>query len=195
MVIGPEYVFLAMPRTASRAIDHWLRDHYSGVNPGGDHHSVEIPPEHQGKLIFAVVRNPYSRMASLYRLMKQEFWSTGYLANTDEGRGWAQQGMRADMTPAEFVDWCAEHSDKANWAPLTTTLQRATVPYRQIQLMGYERLEADLRALPFVHKWHPLPIVGATVRRTDYDLGEEFRAAVRRHSWQDFGLLEYQAYG
>ena len=56
MVIGPDFVFLAVPRTASQALTYHFLPKYGGESLGiDDYHRMDVPPEHAQKFTFAVV--------------------------------------------------------------------------------------------------------------------------------------------
>ena len=58
-----EYVFIGIPRNASKSVSQWLAAHYHGEWHGA-HHQWRTPEGTAGYLKFAVVRNPYERSAS-----------------------------------------------------------------------------------------------------------------------------------
>ena len=53
-----KYVYVGIPRTSSKSMNHWLMDHFDG-QWFGTHHQMEVPEEARDYLIFTVVRNPY----------------------------------------------------------------------------------------------------------------------------------------
>ncbi len=57
------YVYIGIPRTGSKSMNHWLCEYFDGRNCGG-HHDCDVPPEFAGYLVFTIVRNPYDRAAS-----------------------------------------------------------------------------------------------------------------------------------
>ncbi|MEM7125539.1 MAG: hypothetical protein AAF702_04380 [Chloroflexota bacterium] len=57
------YVYIGIPRTASKSTSRWLVEHYDGEWVGF-HHEWRVPEKAFDYLIFTVVRNPYERMAS-----------------------------------------------------------------------------------------------------------------------------------
>ncbi len=65
MIISHEhrYVYIGIPRNASKSVSEWLAEHYKG-EWHGFHHQWQVPEEARDYLIFTVVRNPYERSAS-----------------------------------------------------------------------------------------------------------------------------------
>jgi hypothetical protein len=57
------YVYIGIPRNASKSVSQWLANHYKG-EWHGYHHQWRVPEEAKDYLIFTVVRNPYERSAS-----------------------------------------------------------------------------------------------------------------------------------
>jgi len=64
MIIAPDFVFLCIPRCASNTMREWLK-RFGGVSHE-PHHGRFIPLEHRHKFTFAIVRNPYDRMLSMW---------------------------------------------------------------------------------------------------------------------------------
>ncbi len=58
-----KFVYIGIPRTGSKSMNHWLTEHFDGKWCAG-HHSVDVPPEGKDYLIFTMVRNPYNRAFS-----------------------------------------------------------------------------------------------------------------------------------
>ena len=57
------YVYIGIPRTGSKSMNHWLIEHFNGRWHGG-HHDYAVPEEAADYLVFAIVRNPYDRALS-----------------------------------------------------------------------------------------------------------------------------------
>ena len=127
MIIGQTYVFLCVPRTASRAIAfHWLTPHYGGIDARPEnHHSTDIPENDRCKFTWAIVRDPYARCASLWDFVRHDF------RDQMEDFGNARSG-------AEFIRWCAGPA-------------RLRFP-NQAEMLGRVRLDMALRyeGLPMI---------------------------------------------
>jgi hypothetical protein len=57
------FIYIGIPRTGSKSMNHWLCEHFDGRNCGG-HHDYVVPEEASDYFIFTVVRNPYDRKCS-----------------------------------------------------------------------------------------------------------------------------------
>lgn len=64
---NPEWVFVAIPKTATRSIALYLKTHFNTTGEAG--HQTVIPDKWKSHYSFCVVRNPYDRMCSYW-------WST-----------------------------------------------------------------------------------------------------------------------
>jgi len=60
-----KYVYIGIPRTGAKSMNHWLTEYYDG-HWGGGHHDYNVPQEAKDYLIFTIVRNPYDRRTSGY---------------------------------------------------------------------------------------------------------------------------------
>jgi len=65
MIIGPNYVFLCVPRCASNTMAQFLIEHVGGQQ-FGHHHEREVPWQQCGKTRYAVIRHPVDRMLSMW---------------------------------------------------------------------------------------------------------------------------------
>lgn len=176
MVIGPNYVYIALPRTASQSMTSWLCEHHGGVLRGDLYHTAEIPPAHRDKYTFTTVRDPYQRMASLFRLVAQKFWT-----DPDE-----QMEETVGMTMAEFVHWCVSRS-QPQWWPQTAILEGCRID----EILRYELLPGCLHWLP----WLP-PRRSSTFPHIDETEPGLIRAAaiqaINEHSEMDFDAYGYR---
>lgn len=58
-----KYVYVGIPRTGSKSMNHWLCEYFEGQNHAG-HHDYEVPEKAADYLKFTIVRNPYDRTTS-----------------------------------------------------------------------------------------------------------------------------------
>lgn len=58
-----KFVYIGIPRTASKSMNHWLCSYFDGRSHAG-HHDYLVPEDAKDYLIFTVVRNPYDRAVS-----------------------------------------------------------------------------------------------------------------------------------
>ena len=196
MVIGPGYVYLALPRTGSNAVSAWLCRYHQGIRPSGQevhHHLMKIPPGNTDKHIWTIVRNPYDRMVSLYYLMTQTFWPSGWLDRDQHGRPWRDKGQRADMTMLQFLEWCLEFRDEILWGPQVSTLNRCNLPVAEF--MRWEGLPYCL--VPgFLERQQPLGQLNCSEGRRQLidDLTPPIREVINEHSRKDFQAFNYRSF-
>ena len=182
MVIGKDYVFIGVPRTASMSIASWLHvDH--GGEWYGSHHETVVPAEHAHKFTFAVVRNPYERMASLWRYISTVFWPNADWRKSEEARQWQANGMVLDCDLETFVEWRVGQTDNRWWCQ-----SDLLAGVRLDALLRFEDFPGCLAVLPFAESLDGLPHLGATERAC---LTAVQRAAIREHSWPDFAAYGY----
>ena len=147
MYISERYrsVFVAIPRTASRAVAAWFMFTY-GARQYGHHHCrhlpVEAPPHAVDFEWWTVVRDPWSRAASLYRL-----YSTEPMARC----GWGPESRRQDLRTRfekqsfeEFTDWLA-HQRSGELTQCQIIDSCVTSP----AVCHFEHLASALEMLPF----------------------------------------------
>jgi hypothetical protein len=58
-----KYVYVGIPRTGSKSMNHWLMEHFNGQWHGG-HHQADVPEHARDYLVFSLVRNPYDLWVS-----------------------------------------------------------------------------------------------------------------------------------
>ncbi len=58
-----KYVYIGIPRTGSKSMNHWLIEYFDGRWHGG-HHDYSVPDVAADYLVFTIVRNPYDRRVS-----------------------------------------------------------------------------------------------------------------------------------
>jgi hypothetical protein len=141
------------------------------------YHHATIPGEYSGREVFTIVRNPYDRMASLYRLLKQKFW----------GRAGSRWEDTRDMSLAEFVRWCIGRPEP-NWKPQRDILATCA---QAVKCIRYEDLPDCLACLPMRGGTFP------HIDRTDRDgaaLTAEAIAAINKHSERDFDFGYWMRY-
>ena len=187
MIIGPDYVFIAVPRTASVSIASWLVAEHGGIWHG-DHHGTEIPPQHRGKFTFTVVRNPFTRLPSMYRYVAEKFWPDARWRESAEAADWREMGMPFDCDLTEFVDW-AETQHGHQWCSQSRLLEGV----RLNAVPKFEFLPTCLSGLYFMGEPGPvnLPNLNPTGRAPV--LTQRERDAIRSHSREDFEGFHYAA--
>lgn len=179
MTIGPDFVFICVPRTASVAMTEWLK-HYGGeaLSPS-EYHRRDVPTAHQHKFTFAVVRNPYERVVSMWRLLRK-------FSETDLD----YIGLSADPTLSDVVRWMMATPYPAYWNQVRF-LETARID----AMLRYENLETELRSLPFVQKWTPLPVMNTGDRKPiSEDLTGEAVRLINQCCAETFEKFNYARY-
>ncbi len=165
------YVYLAIPRTASKSVGMALLEHFQGESPWPEdrytHHDMEIPERALTYFIWTTVRDPYARM-----------WSTWYRLRYLVAPGWAGDAIKK-LTFKNFMKQILEHdrlvgilndqhelhsSGKLFWTQ-SRWLDSTGHPTGALPWMGIpdgekltleiipvkmEHLDAEFNALPFV---------------------------------------------
>ena len=172
MIISPShrFVYVAIPRTASKSMDEWLMRHHGGIWYGGHHDYRPIPDGARSFLVFTTVRNPYDRAVS------------GYF-----GRHWGDRPRRVEdrvavepPTPAVMADLIERgRNEEEKFGSYRDFIEGAGV----MLLLHYERLPECLLELPFADP--------ATVREFPHVLERGVRPAGR---FEDFFDDRYEAY-
>ena len=139
MIISPShrFVYIGIPRTASKSMNEWLMRYYGGVWYGGHHDYDGIPEDALSFLVFTTVRNPYDRAVS------------GFF-----GRVWDDRPRQVDLRVAVEPP-TAKDIDQLIERGRRTDAQH--VSYREFidgagvsLLLYFERLPECLLELPFV---------------------------------------------
>lgn len=165
------YVYIAIPRTASKSIAQWLAAYYDG-HVVGKHHSVDVPHRCRDYLVWTMGRNPYDRAVSGY-----------YAAHNDSTAPAPAEGCSFEqyMTP-----------------PMAMGLQSEAIKQAGIQLVLYwEHLPYCLGELPFVgddYKYPERMTERGTRPATEFEdfFGREAEQFVWDWAEADFEALDYR---
>ena len=173
MVIGPDFVFVAVPRTASVLMAERFLPQFAG-REFGRHHEVVIPAKDRKKFTFAVVRNPYDRMLSKYHFHRQK-------------PGASHHDRANESTAAEMVDLFAGLDYRHR--SMTEFLEGVNCN----MILRWENLAEEIHGLPFVGRAQLPSKRINTVRRPHWteEATPEFIAAVNQHSAPDFERYGY----
>jgi hypothetical protein len=165
------YVYIGIPRTGSKSMNHWLCEHFAGRSHGG-HHDWRVPPEAAGYLIFTIVRNPYERAASGHYAVtwddqapserelegcrsEQERLQRFRAVLKSRERQFQKDAPRQSAVPLEqrLGEAAARNETDGNAVNQKRFVERAGAGL----VLYFERLPRCLLALPFVDRENPPP--------------------------------------
>lgn len=215
------YVYIGIPRTGSKSMNHWLCEHFDGRNCGG-HHDYRVPDEAAGYTIFTIVRNPYDRevsgrfavtWGSATSQENEPPWEDDTEAVRSETTGPAK--LRARLKPRE--KWEQRPMPVQSSIPLDQRLheavlrnagdghainQRCFVDRADVSLALYfERLPQCLAALPFVDPdsmppfpHHPERGIRPAGNFFDFFAGTDEEQVVWAYAAEDFEVFGYRRF-
>ena len=210
-----KYVYIGIPRTGSKSMNHWLREYFDGRWYGG-HHDYNVPEEAAGYFIFTVVRNPYDRATSHHFAVtwdemgvkeeelgpcqspQERLQKSRAILKTREKQQQRQRPQQSNV-PLEERLRAAALSNEGEGQHLN---QKRFIDRAGVNLALYfERLPDCLRALPFVdpHNVPPFPHHPERGIRPDGDFFELFSGTdeeqvVWAHGAEDFKALDYRRF-
>jgi chondroitin 4-sulfotransferase 11 len=165
--------FLNIPRTAGTSIGHWLMRHAGNceVEHWYDHPTLLEVTDQPG-FSFAVIRNPWDRLYSMYSYItnwdpnkaNDAKFSTRMRVDIGQANGWAQRWPT-------FSSWVVQ-------LPVVSIPQGRQQPWHTAQtkwakgcdrLICYDRLEEELSTVPeLAHLPLPLPVENQSHRARSY---------------------------
>ena len=187
-----KFVYIAIPRTASKSMSEWLVQWFNG-EWYGFHHQWRVPEAYSDYLIFTMVRNPYERELS----------------------AWFFQSKMDDdppppRDPSEFVEVTSELYLQGD---CTVLIEGHNVPEVRMNqahwvkkagislVLHYERLPECLIDLPFVKPEDipSFPRVSERGQRPEHDFFAVFPAPqaevnVWKYAKDDFEMFGYERY-
>jgi len=203
------YVYVAIPRTASKSVNHWLLDHYPGRSHGG-YHQMDVPEEARDYLVFTIVRNPYDLWVS-YRFHVP--WGDSGVTVTEEEMGPCGSDRERRARKMEILETKTETRPRPLTPPTISLEERiakartdthgGNLQMQQIRRAGvnlvlyYERLPDCLAELPFVDGGDlpPLPHHPERGVRPAGDFFDIFPAEEEQVVWaaacEDFSVFHY----
>lgn len=202
MIISHElrYVYIGIPRTASKSMSEWLVKRYSG-DWFGYHHQWQVPQVATDYLRFTIVRNPYERTASM---MFGKLWGE---EKPDPAKRVLSRKPESSRDPLDerireaILLGNAKIVDDKSSVPEAGMNQSQFIRRAGVTLVLYfERLPQCLGDLPFVDQdqMHPLPYAiekGIRPEGTFFDhFTSEDEQVTWAHSSDDFKLLGYKRY-
>jgi len=184
------YCFLALQKTASRSMSEFLIRDYEGecvdVCDGVTvrekekkkflfaHHSTTVPAECRDYLIFTVVRNPYTRMASVWSENRRHF-----------------RGAFFRSPFYRFMEICMNHNELL---PVESQSKRIGMCSENVgRILFFEDLIDGVKSLPFVREPVDFPHLFKRERKPARDLFKNPRHVqwVRETFSDDFERFGY----
>lgn len=172
MIIGPDFVFIAVPRTASNAMARLFLPKFGGQNYG-KHHLRTVPERHRRKFTFAVVRNPYDRVFSMWYHLRRH------------------DPKRIPDDFPKFVDILMN-----NWGEGGLHQAAFLAEARIDRVLKYEQLHLEVLQLPFAIppiRW-PMDMINREDRpfwSEDLRQHPDWAEHIERHSGPDFVRYQY----
>lgn len=175
------FVYIGIPRTASKSMYQWLSQNFGSESIGG-HHDYLVPHEFEDYFIFTTVRNPYDRAVS-------GWFFEPVIRSPDDPPKPPSLAVSLRQALAEGLAGTRKHPGQA------ALVRRC----RAELVLHYERLPECLGELPFVdkHSIPPFPHNNAGGYR-DREKGffDLFSSEEEQLVWElerdDFGMFGYQ---
>ena len=136
-----KFVFVSTPKAGTHTIYKILDEHFShGLLQAGFHNN-RIVNSYQEYFRWTVVRNPFTRAASIW-------WSACRLAHKDQ-YGFRKKS-KGQYNFTKFVKWMASVSnDDKHKEPMLKNQTTWLAPAQPIHIIHLEKLEEELKQLPF----------------------------------------------
>ena len=192
MTIGPDFVCVHVPRTASNAMSRLFLPLFGGAKVGKQHDRV-VPPEHERKFTFTVVRNPYDRMLSCWHHAQRNSTNKA-VAAMDFPEFMRLLPVGADVIRARDIPVVGNPSE--NWDESGSGQALFLSAARIDCVLRYENLIGEVATLPFNSKrikW-PEERLNAEARprwQDEIAAKPEWAGVVEWHSNLDFARYGY----
>lgn len=146
-----KFVFVAVPRTASRSVSGFLKFNYGARQVEGHHPVIEPDGGWADWMVLASSRNPYSWMWSKYNSLPTQ-WHRDHAKVCRTFRTFIQEGLRRKETGEDL---------EGPYYPQSRWIYRGhDIPRKNIRIIRFERMVEDIEALPFVDGPVSLPHIG-----------------------------------
>ncbi len=145
------YVYIAIPKTGSQAVCHWLCCNYAGKHKF-NYHEAHVPDEYSDYTVWTVVREPSERCFSWWWMGCRE----PDRKESNEMWGWTFEKFMHHNIERKFDARRRDDADKPNFS---MTQKRFVDVSKADYFIHYERLKEELEELPFIDTlvW-PIPI-------------------------------------
>lgn len=172
-----KFVFISTPKAGTHTIYKILETHFrEGLSLGGDFHCNRITGKPREWFRWTCVRNPYSRVVSLW-------WSTCRCHSPDIYGAIRGCGAQDDFN--KFVAWLAATTkDQRKREPLLMNQADWLSPVMPIYVVHIEQLQEELATLPFWKSGIEVPRLNTSSQKIRAQSEEEGRE-IPRPSWQE----------
>lgn len=200
MIVSDKYkfVFIALPKNASRAVRNWAKSNYSAFQRGKYH---GISKGYRYYFVFTTKRNPYSRFVSRWNMIfRDNYGFQDYSKKYFNNVLYPNFVKYVDKMPRRHGKYnpCASVPLPDYLAPQISCINYAQEFFqKQIQIISKDSLETELKLLPFVKERKiKLTYPGSHDYgdwRDYYDKGW-ITKKVRSFYQDDFEALDYNTY-
>lgn len=192
----PNVTFVQISKNAGTSIGNWLIDHHSPVVETWYNHpkASELP----GEFKFAVVRNPWDRLVSLYSFLKN--WTSPVPGTPESESARIRNGLCILNNYTEFPDfntWIVDlHEFRMLqwlwWGPLTN--QTEWLDTKVDLVLYYENIVEDFKQIQdLLGNTNPLPRDLASIRREyQYYYTDATKKFVAKAFESDIDTWKYQ---
>ncbi len=188
-------LFISVPKAASETMDHVLKENFGGTTDGTERHAVHVPATCEHYFKYAVVRNPYDRLVSVWMYASRK-------------RRHRAHPAAKSMDFAEFVKWMADPDMQPSARQKRRDLKYLHFRGRDIpqfaflklcpqfdRLLRFEDLERDFHSLPFVTE--STTLLRRNARKDRRRWRELYTPEIARNAYKyaalDFEYLGYDA--
>lgn len=158
-----KYAFINIPKTASKSISKFLKDNHNGYSYSSQH-SIKIPKYASDYFKFSCVRNPYTRMVSMWYSVTQRYPENYGLENFK------------DLSFESFVEGITQKVSGTRWF---FYLRQTDFTHNVDRIFWYEKLPYDLLKLSFVNNVENFPHLNSTQIEASYN-------PIKRKPWKKY---------
>jgi len=185
----PHWAYYAPPKTGTRTVLDRLK-HCGWRQHEGNKHEIAVPPDYKKYFHFVTVRNPFSRMVSIWSHLQNKIiskWPTPHRQRLHD----ETQGLSFDqfLHDERWSAWDIEKTVRMQCEYLSA------MPFVN-HVIRHETFEQDFRQLPFAGRSDkPLPRLNKGLYRKDKPWWEHYTMSgeqlVRERYAEDFQATGY----
>lgn len=159
-------VFIHIPKNGGTSVSHWLRENLGGEKGTKKHsgmmHLAEEWPDVVNPTTFAIIRNPWDRMISLYHFQGRKLQSK---LDRNKGKGDFRIKYEKEMKywNEGFESWLINCKDNGTYWFTYSYNQVVWMTPEPTYILRFETLENDFKIIQDITKcYEPLPITNST---------------------------------